>query len=354
MELPEALEARMRTIAIVNQKGGCGKTTTSINLAATLAARGLRTLLVDMDPQSHCAAGLGVPEDRIENGIAEALLANPVGGEQPERMLWEVTKNLRLAPSTLALAGLEAARGGLASAADCDGRLAKLLDRLSSRFDWCIIDCPPTIGLLTFNALRAADEALVPVETGYFALKGSERQVATIEAMASRIGRVLPIRILPTLHRPEAKLASDLHAAIQRRHGAATLPVSIREHESLREAAGFGQPITEYAPGSSACDDFIQLVDWLIAHPVQCTRGSIEQSISAAPITPPVEPPSPRVADLLARMRAHAGFTAEPAVPLAESATPSATSISSMLMHPTESSATKTSAVDATRTEGAS
>ena len=150
----------MRTIAIVNQKGGCGKTTTSINLAATLAARGLRTLLVDMDPQSHCAAGLGVPEDRIETGIAEALLAEPVGGEQPERMLWEVAKNLRLAPSTVALAGLEAARGGLAACADRDARLAKLLDRLADRFDWCIIDCPPTIGLLTFNALRAADEAV--------------------------------------------------------------------------------------------------------------------------------------------------------------------------------------------------
>lgn len=304
----------MRTIAIVNQKGGCGKTTTSINLAATLAARGLRTLLVDMDPQSHCAAGLGVPEDRIETGIAEALLAEPVGGEQPERMLWEVAKNLRLAPSTVALAGLEAARGGLAACADRDARLAKLLDRLADRFDWCIIDCPPTIGLLTFNALRAADEALVPVETGYFALKGSERQVATIEAMAARLGRALPLRILPTLHRPDAKLASDLHAAIQRRHGAATLPVSIREHESLREAAGFGQPITEYAPASEACQDFVQLVAWLEANPVANTRGATAASLAVAPVEQPApEATSPRMADLLARMRAHAGFSAEPA-----------------------------------------
>jgi chromosome partitioning protein len=304
----------MRTVAIVNQKGGCGKTTTSINLAATLAARGLRTLLVDLDPQSHCAAGLGVPEDRIETGIAEALLAEPVGGENPERMLWEVARNLRLAPSTVALAGLEAARGGLAIVADRDARLAKLLDRLSDRFDWCIIDCPPTIGLLTFNALRAADEALVPVETGYFALKGSERQVATIEAMAARLGRPLPLHILPTLHRPDAKLASDLHAAIQRRHGATTLPLSIREHEALREAAGFGQPITEYAPGSPACEDFGRLVDWLLEHPTACTRASAGNTISM-PVqslaTDLAEAPSPRVADLLARMRAHAGFSAE-------------------------------------------
>jgi len=305
----------MRTIAIVNQKGGRGKTTTSINLAATLAARGLRTLLVDMDPQGHCGAGLGVPEDRIESGIAEALLAEPVGGERPESMLSEVARNLRLAPSTVALAGLEAARGGLASVSDRDARLARLLDRLADRFDWCIVDCPPTIGLLTFNALRAADEALVPVETGYFALKGSERQVATIEAMAARLGRPLPLHILPTLHRPSAKLAADLHAAIERRHGAATLPVSIREHESLREAAGFGQPITEYAPGSEACADFNRLSDWLLEHPVACTRSAFESSPVVPPADPDPQPPaeaqSPRVADLLARVRAHAGLASE-------------------------------------------
>ncbi len=301
----------MRTIAIVNQKGGCGKTTTSINLSATLAARGFRTLLVDLDPQSHCAAGLGVPEDRIETGIAEALVADPPGGVNPESMLWEVAKNLRLAPSTVALAGLEAARGGLAGMSDRDGRLCKVLDRLADRFDWCVIDCPPTIGLLTFNALRAADEALVPVETGYFALKGSERQVATIEAMAARLGRPLPLRILPTLHRPGAKLASDLLAAIERRHGAATLPVSIREHEALREAAGFGQPVTEYAPGSEACADFDRLADWLVQNAVACTRGVAAVEAPVVPEPAPTEAPSPRVADLLARMRAHAGFSIE-------------------------------------------
>jgi hypothetical protein len=133
--------------------------------------------------------------------------------------------------------------------------------------------------------------------------------------MAARLGRALPLRILPTLHRPDAKLASDLHAAIQRRHGAATLPVSIREHESLREAAGFGQPITEYAPASEACQDFVQLVAWLEANPVANTRGATAASLAVAPVEQPVpEATSPRMADLLARMRAHAGFSAEPAV----------------------------------------
>ena len=304
----------MRSVAIVNQKGGCGKTTTAINLAATLAAKNHRTLLVDMDPQGHCGIGLGVPEDRIEQGLAEALLADPPGGADPDAMLWEVAKNLRLAPSTLSLAGLEAARGGLAHLPDRDARLSQFLDRVADRFDWCVIDCPPTIGLLTFNALRAADEAIIPVETGFFSLKGSERQAAAIQAMSARLERELPLRILPTLHRPSAKLATDLLAAIERRHGMLTMPLVIREHESLREAAGFGQPITEYAPGSEACRDFVLLVDWLEANPVVCTRKKLN-SATAARGELVLEDAAPantaatsgeRMADLLARIRQQA------------------------------------------------
>jgi chromosome partitioning protein len=310
----------MRSVAIVNQKGGCGKTTTAINLAATLAAKNRRTLLVDMDPQGHCGIGLGVPEDRIEHGLAEALLSDPPGGADPDAMLWEVAKNLRLAPSTLSLAGLEAARGGLAHLPDRDARLSQFLDRVADRFDWCVIDCPPTIGLLTFNALRAADEAIIPVETGFFSLKGSERQAAAIQAMSTRLERELPLRILPTLHRPSAKLATDLLAAIERRHGMLTMPLVIREHESLREAAGFGQPITEYAPGSEACLDFIALVEWLDANPVVCTRQKINTVFAArgelalddaAPMSSAAAS-GERMADLLSRIRQQASAPLTP------------------------------------------
>ena len=312
----------MRSVAIVNQKGGCGKTTTAINLAATLAAKNRRTLLVDMDPQGHCGLGLGVPEDRIEHGLAEALLSDPPGGADPDAMLWEVAKNLRLAPSTLSLAGLEAARGGLAHLPDRDARLSQFLDRVADRFDWCVIDCPPTIGLLTFNALRAADEAIIPVETGFFSLKGSERQAAAIQAMSTRLERELPLRILPTLHRPSAKLATDLLAAIERRHGMLTMPLVIREHESLREAAGFGQPITEYAPGSEACLDFIALVEWLDANPVVCTRQKINAAFAArgelalddaAPVSSAAAS-GERMADLLSRIRQQASMPMTPAL----------------------------------------
>jgi chromosome partitioning protein len=253
----------MRTLAIVNQKGGSGKTTTAINLAAALAERGERVLLVDMDPQGHCAAGLGVPEARIEFGLAQALLCEPPGGSDPLGWLWEISGGLRLAPCTVALAGLESARGGLAVLADRDRRLARFLERVAPAFDRCVVDCPPTIGYLTFNALCACDEVLVPVETGYFALRGAERQLATIGALVERLGRPLPVRVLPTLHRDASQLSHDILGAIGRKFAPHLSPSSVREHEVLRESASYGQSVVAYAPESPAHADFRALAAWV-------------------------------------------------------------------------------------------
>ena len=257
----------MRTIAIVNQKGGCGKTTTAINLAAVLAHRGLRTLLVDMDPQSHCATGLGVPEGRIEQSICEALLKADSDRFDPTSVIWEVGGNFDLLPSTVRLAGLEAPGGGLHELPDRDRRLARLLARFSDHYDRCLIDCPPSIGLLTFNALRAAREALIPVETGFFALRGADSQWRTIRQLIERIGRPIACHLVPTLYDPESALATDILAALGRQFAGQVIPVVIREHEVVREAASFGQPVVEYAAASAARDDFEKLADWLEDHP---------------------------------------------------------------------------------------
>jgi chromosome partitioning protein len=266
----------MRTIAVVNQKGGCGKTTTAINLAAELALRGHRTLLVDMDPQGHCAAGLGVPEERIERSVLDALLQDLERGPDPASILWEVARNLYLAPSGVGLAALEAPNGPAASLPDRDRRLAKLLRRLDSRFEFCLVDCPPTIGLLTFNALRAADEALVPVETGFFSLRGAERQWATIRKVSERLGRVIPVRLLATLHDPDRKVARDVLAALEERFADALIPHRIHEHEVLREAAGLGQPVREFAPQSEAVRDFEALAEWMLASGPRPEPPSVE------------------------------------------------------------------------------
>lgn len=257
----------MRVLAIVNQKGGCGKTTTAVNLAAVLARDGARTLLVDMDPQSHCAAGLGVPDLTLERTIGDAMLADHATPPNPDEHLWEVGRNLRLAPSNVGLAALEAPNGPLAQRYDRDRRLARVLAQWQDDFDWCVIDCPPTIGLLTYNALRAADLVLIPVETGFFSLKGAEKQIRTIESIVARFGRDIPYRLLPTLMNESRALSRDVVAALSRRFPEALLPVAIREHEELREAASYGQSVCEFAPGGEAERDFEALVAWLLEHP---------------------------------------------------------------------------------------
>lgn len=336
----------MRTIAIVNQKGGSGKTTTAINLAAVYAERGLRTLLIDMDPQAHCAAGLGVPESRIERGIAEALLADhDSAGFDPRDMLWEVSRKLHLVPSTVRLAALEAPGGGLHERADRDRRLLSLLGTLGDRFDRCLIDCPPTIGLLTFNAMRAARETLIPVETGYFAMKGAERQWQTIRRLVERIDRAIAVHLLPTIHNDESRMACDVLNALRRKFAGQILPVVIHEHEELREAASFGQPICEFAPHSKARQDFEKLAEWLETHMPQAphaqqpaeadtetSAGPAEDDAGQKPITiiphtgtPSISassagaPASSRVAELVRRVQAIAQHNAERGAELGQS-----------------------------------
>ncbi len=256
----------MRITAVINQKGGSGKTTTAINLAAIYARRGLRTLLVDMDPQAHCSAGLGVPDNQIEMSVGEALLSDLNTNFDPTPLLWEVARNFHLAPSTMRLAALESPNGGLYQLPDRDRRLASLLRVLAPRFDRCLIDCPPTIGMLTYNALRAAREALIPVETGFFALRGAEKQWTTICRLIERLDRPIACHILPTIHRPGSKLACEILASLRKRFAGLVVPLEIEEHDELREAASFGQPVMEYAPNSAAHQQFERLVDWLEEH----------------------------------------------------------------------------------------
>jgi chromosome partitioning protein len=238
----------MRTIAIINQKGGCGKTTTSINLAACLARLGQRTLLVDMDPQGHCGVGLAVPEEQIERTIFDALIEERDGKvAKISELVWQIASDFDLAPSSLKLAAFEQVFSGRPGRED---RLLKALESAASTYSWCIIDCPPSVGLITFNALRACDEAIVPVETGYFSLHGLTKMMETLEEMRERCSKVINIRVLPTLYDTRTKLAREVLSELRAKFRDYLMESTVNFNTKLKEAASFGQPITEYDPGS--------------------------------------------------------------------------------------------------------
>jgi len=253
----------MRTIAIANQKGGCGKTTVSINLAACLAREGRRTLLIDMDPQGHCALGLAVPEEQIEVSVFDVLTQGP-NGERVEitRSIWQITANFDLSPATTSLAQFDPLVQGMSDAED---RLTEALSGVSDRYDFAVIDCPPHIGLLTRNALNAACEILIPVDTGYFSLQGLGKQLDTIEAIRAGREQPLEIRVLANLYDVRTKLGREILNELKRKYGPFMCSTFINFNTKLREGASFGQPITEYDPSSMGYRDFVRLAREIVA-----------------------------------------------------------------------------------------
>lgn len=262
----------MRTIAIINQKGGCGKTTTAINLSACLARLGHKTLLIDMDPQGHCAIGLAVPEEQVERSIYDVLIEESDG--KPARMsevVWQIASDFDLAPSNLRLAAFEQVFAGREGR---ERRLQKAVEQVRGSYEWCIIDCPPSVGLITFNALVAADEVIVPVETGFFSLHGLSKMLETIEELKESAGKDMLVRVLPTLYDTRTKLAREVLSELRGKFREMLTESTINFNTKLKEAASFGQPITEYDPGSRGYKDFVNLARELMGHrPIETEMG---------------------------------------------------------------------------------
>ncbi len=253
----------MRIIAVANQKGGCGKTTVTINLAACLAREGQRTLALDMDPQGHLALGLAVPEEQIEISIANVLLAE--GGESPidlSRVAWQISSHFDLVPSKFDLSTLEQR---LAAVEGRERRLRRCLESVRDRYDVVLIDTPPTVGFLTESALFAADEIIVPMDTGYFSLQGVAKQLETIRGMRARWNRAALVRILANLYDVRTKLGREILAEMRKRHNDVMFTSFINFNTKLKECSSLGQPITEYDPSSSGCRDFVKLAREIIA-----------------------------------------------------------------------------------------
>jgi chromosome partitioning protein len=247
----------MRTIAIVNQKGGCGKTTSAVNLAGCLATAGDRVLLVDLDPQAHATLALGFDPETLSENLYE-ILVEPIGTKGAARLadvLQPFSDRLHVAPSGIVLSALEQ-KLTADRAEQRTERLAAALETIAERYDWCLIDCPPNVGVLTFNALRAAREVIVPLETSDFAIHGVQKLLETIALLGERVGHALTVRILPTLYDGRTRYARDTLAQIRSLFGDLCFDTVIRANVKLREAVRRGEPIVAFARSANGAQDY--------------------------------------------------------------------------------------------------
>lgn len=248
----------MRIIAVTNQKGGCGKTTTTVNLSAVLAERGRRVLLIDLDPQAHATVALGLsPAD------CQATTDDVLRRDLPlrEAILHDHLPGLDVVPSSIPLAAAEQVLSGSPGK---ERRLLESLRGIPKRYDYVLIDSPPSLGLLTFNALRAADEAIVPIDPSFLSLHGLGRLLETVELLQSEGRHSLLLKALLVMLDLRTRFAHELLAHLESAMKGRYETV-IRQTVRLREAAACGTPVVAHAPESGAREDFEHLADEVIA-----------------------------------------------------------------------------------------
>jgi chromosome partitioning protein len=245
----------MRVSAMVNQKGGCGKTTTAIHLSSRLAAMGLRTILIDLDPQGHSTLGLGVPLPARERSVASVLSCSGLEENAiPLReILVEIAEGFHLAPSGAELTELET---GLAGAPGGEERLAEHLAPLINDFDRIVIDAPPSLGMLTLNSLMAAHEAVVPMEPSLYALHGLARLVELTRLLEGHSHHEIRFRVLLNAFDGRTRFAKQIQDEVRRTFPGQTLDTVIRSSVRVREAAARGKPVDRFAPNSPIARDY--------------------------------------------------------------------------------------------------
>jgi len=246
-------------VAIANQKGGVGKTTTAINLAAALALRGRQTLLIDLDPQANSTMSF-LDMRQVSRSMYDVIV-EPAGRIE-DVIVQSPVANLSIAPSRIALAKLEAR---LVGEIDAHFRLKERIEAVRDRFQAIVIDCPPTLGLLTVNALVAATHLLVPIQSSYFALEGTDDLLETIEKVRTRANPALQILgVVITMHDRRTSLARDIRDQIQQVFGAKVFRTTISKSVRLEESPAYKESIFTFAPDSTGASEYYSLCEEVI------------------------------------------------------------------------------------------
>lgn len=286
----------MRKIAVINQKGGVGKTTTAVNLAAGIAACGRRVCLLDLDPQAHATLHLGVTLEQGQPSVYD-VLCNDMELAQVRR---QVSEHLSIIPSHLDLA---AAEMELASEVGREVILKDRLDQDTEPCDYLILDCPPSLGVLTLNALTAVDEVILPMQPHFLALHGLSKLLRTIEIVSKRLNPTLRLEgIVLCMYESGTRLAVEVSNDIEEflRASAAQSPVwasarffqtKIRRNIRLAEAPSFGQSIFEYAPTSNGAEDYLALASELLSVPTPTPRPDLPSVLLSNSVSVPIPTP---------------------------------------------------------------
>lgn len=310
----------MRAIAVVNQKGGCGKTTTAVNLGAFLAREGRKTFVVDMDPQGHATLGLLSGVAQFPKTMYDVFVQHGDGRECRLRdIIQPVSGNLDVAPADILLSAVPELFAGKPGREEV---LAEILNDVCHQYDYVLVDCPPHVGFLTFNALRACSEAIVPIDPSFFALHGVGKLLETFSVLTKKTGHELAVRALVTLYDGRTRFARDVVEEIRRHLVGRHFRTLIRHSVKLAEAASHGVPIARYCSRCAGFEDYEALAAEVlemetsrpVTEPGAETGGDITSAEPAAPqVTPEgvvfaLEAPSARRVQLAADFN---GWTAD-------------------------------------------